>query len=583
MYHALAEVKYPAIPAQSKGHMTQPFVHLHNHMEGSYSDSALRVVDAVAQAAEWGMPALALTDHGDLAAAPRFIREATRRGVKPIVGVEFYFVPDAQDNIRRRINERFHLVLLAQNRGGFANLVRLVSASWRDNCLMQKLGLIDWTLLERHAEGLVCLSGCLVGPMAHCLVRDDAAGAEAYGRRLKEIFGDRFYVEVYEHHQPDEEKAARGLIEIASRLDCRVVLTNDCHYLRQEDWQLQDILLKTRFGKPTDFELARHEFYFKSAAEMRTLSFPPACSDATLEIAERLEAASPEWLVAAAPTGETQHVFLGQSRPIGRQRALTKVAGVLKLPRREQEALNRMAQEELRQKYPQVLELALKIEELPEAPQPVFGQVVSGADLTARVPVRRVENALQTMWTEEECRAAGAAFSPLAACPAPVIALAEATERYLQGLAEYRKRRLEKARDLFRRALESDVRFTNARYQLGLVEYYRDRVNEALDAFRRVLEEAPDFERLPHLLSYMGWCHFKLGEYEEAEMHFRRSLALKAIPGSQVGLGLALEKRGMPEEARAVLLKYLEASPDDAQVALAQEALDRIMAGSPRT
>lgn len=552
------------------------FVHLHNHVEGSYSDSALPMTAALDRVAALGMPAFGLTDHGEMAMVPAFARAATARGVKPIVGFEAYFVDDAAENIRRRINDRFHLTLIAATPVGYRNLIRICSHSWRDNCLMQKLGLVDWKLLEKNSEGIICLSGCLAGPVGWSILKDRPAEAERYYARFSELFGDRYYLELYEHGMPEEKKAMAGLTEIAARFGRRMVLTNDCHYLDPGDWVLHDTLIKTRFGRPTDFELPWHEYFIKSADQMRALGFPGDACDATLEIAERVTLSASDIAAAGSDSdAPVEKAFLQKRAPIGFAAAVEKAAGVLKFPRRAQQEALKLSREELRERHPEVAKIAERIEALPVKPEPDTTRVAFAPALSSRVPLRRSEKLVFAMWTEEECRAAGAEIRPVEDFP-DLLPLALATRAYVRGLDEYKRRKLDRARTAFREALEHDPDFSNARYQLGLVDYYDDKIPEARKSFEEVLRREPDFERLPHLQSYLGWCYFRLSDDNAARAHFTSSLKEKEIPGSLLGLGLTLERLGAYEEARATLLRLVAIAPDFPRLHTAQRALERL-------
>lgn len=587
---------------------TQTFVHLHNHMEGSYSDSALPMERALDRVAEMGMPAFALTDHGELAMLRPFARAAAARGIRPLVGVEAYFVEDAAANIAGRVNFRHHLTLLAADARGYANLIRLVTASWRDNCLMQKLGLVDWTLLEAHAEGLICLSGCLAGPVAWSFKNGDLAAADRFCGRFSEIFGDRYYLEVFAHGMPEEEAAVAGILGLGERYGRAVVLTNDCHYLDQPDWVLHDTLIKTRFGKPTDFALPWHEYFIKPPEAMRALGFPDALCDRTLEIAERITldadtilagppAAADGAPAAAAPatagTGSAgsppdpatapgpillgpDRAFLGVRAPVGRSAALEKAGSVRGLPPGEVRALTKMTPAAVAATYPEVWDVARKLEALPAPPAPDLGRVVVLERLADRIPLRRSEEILFTMWDEADCLAVGARIEPVAAHP-DLVPLAEATASYREGLAEYRRRKHDAASARCVRALQLRPGFLNARYQLGLIAYYANDFDAARAHFVAVLEAAPAFERLPHLESYLGWCHFHLHDDDAAAARFRRSLEEKEIPGSLLGLGLAEERRGDLEAARDLLMKLVTNHPDFSRAATAQKAIARIV------
>ncbi len=587
------------------------FVHLHNHMEGSYSDSALPMLRALDKVAELEMPAFALTDHGELAMLRPFARAAADRGIRPLVGVEAYFVEDAEANIKGRVNFRHHLTILAADARGYANLIRLVTASWRDNCLMQKMGLVDWKLLEAHAEGLICLSGCLAGPVAWSFKNGDPATADRFCGRFSELFGDRYYLEVFAHGMPEEEVATKGILDLGARYGRSVVLTNDCHYLDQRDWVLHDTLIKTRFGRPTDFALPWHEYHIKPPSEMRALGFSEALCDTTLAIAERISLTADEILAgptpadvraAAAPAMVSpievvspeadpasrsgaallgpNRAFLGVRAPIGRALALEKAASVQNLPPGEVRALSKMTPAAVSTTYPEVWDVARRIENLPGAPMADLARVVVLESLSSRIPLRRSEEILFTMWDEADCLAVGARIEPVAEHP-DLVDLAEAMNAYREALAEYRRRRHDVARARCLRAIQLRPGFLNARYQLALIDYYTSEYHQARTQFLSILEADPQFERLPHLESYLGWCHYQLHDDEAAAATFRSSLAEKTIPGSLLGLGLVEERRGDLEAAKESLLKLVQEYPDFSRQATAQRALERIMKALP--
>jgi histidinol phosphatase-like PHP family hydrolase len=545
-------------------------------MEGSAMDAALGMEAALDRVAVLGMNAFAITDHGDMAAVPRFVAACAARGIKPIIGMEAYFVEDAAENIRKRVNDRYHLTLLALDKNGYANLLALTSRSWSENCLMQKLGLVDWRLLEDYHEGLICLSGCLAGPLAWNFHKKRPEEAERFHARFADLFGDRFQIELFNHGSPEEKIAVEGLLDLARRHDRPLVLTNDCHYLDAENWILHDTLIKTRFGKPTDFALPYHEFHLKSPRAMRELGFDEAVCDRTLEIAERITLTIDEIAeVSQRNDGAVEEVFLPKRGVIGIGKAVEKAAGVLGFSAREQRTIASLDVPTLETDYPEVIRIARGIEQLPSAPEPDLDRVARGSGLAGRVPLRRKEKILFAMWDEAECRAAGLEVIPTAEATA-MVAPARATDAYLRGLAEFRRRKLERAGRLFAEALEADPGFTNARYQLALAHHY-DRDHETA---ARLLEEVratePDFERLPHLDSYLGWARYELEEDEAARIAFERSLADKEIPGSLLGLGLVLERMGRFAQARTKLLRFVEIAPDDGRSAKAQDALERL-------
>jgi len=552
----------------------QDFVHLHNHLEGSYSDSILRVTRALDRVKELGMSAFAVTDHGDLSIIPKFVREALQRGIKPILGMEAYFVEDAEENIRRRINNRNHLTLIAQNNEGWKNLVTIASLSWKDNCLMHKLGLVDWKLLEKYNGGLLCLSGCLAGPLGWSIKENKLEEADRFYGLFSDLFGDRFFIEVYNHGMEEEKKAAAGLCEIAGRYGRKAVLANDCHYQFKDEWLMHDTVIKTRFGKATEFELKQHEYYVKSAEEMRSLGFPSEYCDATIEIADIIEL-NPEKIFDTSSNGKLEYVFLGKTKPLSLKKAFEKAASALRLSSSEQHRISSLPEKEIEEKYPEVASIAKGIFGLPQKPEPDLAIAVRAPGLFSKIPVRRAENAVFTMWSEEECRACGAEILPIEKVP-ELIHVSKSLNAFIRGLEAQRKRKFDLAKKSFKESIELDPDFMNARYNLALCNFYSGNYENAISLLEGIIEREPYFERMPHLYSYLGWCNFHLGKYEESISLFQRSLDEKEISGSLLGKGLCLEQLGRIEEARTVLLRMVEIAPDDSKIEEAHNALERI-------
>ena len=273
--------------------MAAGFVHLHVHSEYSLLDGACRVPALVGCVHDLGMPAVALTDHGSLAGAVQFYRAAEQAGVKPIVGLELYVVADRA--ARGGIKERYaHLTLLARDDAGYANLVKLSTAAYLEGYYYKPRA--DWELLEKHRDGLICLTGCMSGK-ASLLLRDgNDAEALTEIERLVELFGrENVFVELQDAGLPEQKELLPKLALIARQVGLPIVATNDVHYLRHEDARMQDALvcIQTQCQLADEKAAPRmssDQFYLKSPAEMRALfaDYPEAC-DATLEIADRCD------------------------------------------------------------------------------------------------------------------------------------------------------------------------------------------------------------------------------------------------------------------------------------------------------
>ncbi len=269
------------------------FVHLHTHSEYSLLDGANKLEALVERAAQLDMPALALTDHGNLHGAWRFHEIARARGVKPIIGCEAYVAFGDRRSKERPANapaEYSHLVLLARDLEGYRNLVKLVSIGHVEGFYRRPR--IDRATLEQHARGLVCLSACMSGELALYLLQDQYEKARQAAEWHARTFGEgHYWLELQNHGIPDETKVRQGVCELAAELGLPLVATNDAHYLNREDADAHDILLCIGTGKDRDdpkrLRFDGQESYFKSPAEMRE-AFPdhPEAIDNTLRVAE---------------------------------------------------------------------------------------------------------------------------------------------------------------------------------------------------------------------------------------------------------------------------------------------------------
>ena len=276
--------------------MEPTFVHLHNHSEYSVLDGALKITDLVDAAFRNNMPAVAITDHGNIFGAVQFFKEAKTRGVKPILGCEVYVAPGSRfDKKPGAANDihHFHLILLVRNEQGYRNLCRLLTQSYLEGFYYRPR--IDKELLAAHAEGLIGLSSCLKGELNAWLVRGFAEKAEDAAREYAAIFpkGD-FYVELQDHGLPDQKATNPLLIDLARRLDLPLVATNDIHFARREDAESQDVLVciqtNRKISDPDRLKFSTDQFYFKSADEMRELfGDTPEALQNTSRIAARCE------------------------------------------------------------------------------------------------------------------------------------------------------------------------------------------------------------------------------------------------------------------------------------------------------
>ena len=287
------------------------FCHLHLHSHYSLLDGANRIEDVVRKAADLKMPAIALTDHGNLFGAVQFHDLALKHGVKPIIGCEVYVARKGRKSKEGRSAAANHLVLLAASEEGYRNLVKLVSLAYLEGFYYRPR--VDKELLARHSEGLICLSACLQGIVAWNLNQERYEEAKKEAGELAEIFGPgNFYLELQDHRIDDQRKVNDGVLRLAREMNLPLVATNDCHYLNREDAHAHDVLLCIQTGKVVEdanrLTYKTDEFYFKDAREMETLfgNIPDALTN-TLRIAEQCN----------FQLGETRNIFPDFAVPDG--------------------------------------------------------------------------------------------------------------------------------------------------------------------------------------------------------------------------------------------------------------------------
>ncbi len=274
--------------------MPDSFVHLHLHTEYSLLDGAVRIPVLMKRVKEWGMPAVAMTDHGNLYGAIDFYQYAKKAGVKGIIGCEAYLAPTSMQE-KREISGRkraSHLTLLAQNNEGYENLSRLITKAHLDGFWHKPR--IDKELLAEHSDGLICLSGCINGEINELLLTDRPDEAKHSLMQFREIFGpENFFLELHDHGTENQRRSAAQLIRWSKEFGVRLVAANDVHFLNRADHESHDIMIciGTNANVHDQNRMTYSpEVYFKSAEEMRRIfaELPDAC-DATLDIAERCD------------------------------------------------------------------------------------------------------------------------------------------------------------------------------------------------------------------------------------------------------------------------------------------------------
>jgi DNA polymerase-3 subunit alpha len=310
------------------------FVHLHLHTQYSLLDGAIRLEPLFERINEHRMPAVAMTDHGNLFGAIEFYRKALDAGVKPIIGCELYVAPgDRRERSQAPGGEtNYHLTVLVKNLTGYKNLVKLVSEGYLTGFYYKPR--VDRGLLKEHADGLICLSGCLNGEIAVNFFRGQRDAAWRAARFLRETFEDNFYLELQDHGVAEQRELNEALLEIARELGSKVVATNDCHYLFKEDAPAHEVLLCIQTGKtisdPTRMRYPTEEFYVKSAEEMKGLfKALPQAVEATLEVAERcnleLRFDQVNLPTYPVPEGETLDGYLRKLATEGLERRLSQM------------------------------------------------------------------------------------------------------------------------------------------------------------------------------------------------------------------------------------------------------------------
>jgi DNA polymerase III subunit alpha len=276
---------------------SRPFVHLHCHSHYSLLDGASKVPELVQRAKDLGMPALALTDHGNLYGAVEFLREAKRVGVQPIIGMEAYVAPgrrgERSGGGSTGQDHAFHLTLLARNATGFRNLVRLSSLAFLEGFYYKPR--VDKELLQTYADGLICLSGCVSSEFSDLVLHDKAAEAERLCAWYQKTFGaENFFVEIQDNGVSIQKECGERSLDVARRMGLPVVGTSDAHYLTRDDATAHDVLLCINTGKtlddPNRLKFETDEFFLRSPDEMYAAMPEQAEALATsAAIAERVD------------------------------------------------------------------------------------------------------------------------------------------------------------------------------------------------------------------------------------------------------------------------------------------------------
>ncbi|WP_409426206.1 DNA polymerase III subunit alpha [Mycobacterium sp. SMC-11] len=325
---------------------SRSFVHLHNHTEYSMLDGAAKIAPMLAEAQRLEMPAIGMTDHGNMFGASEFYNAATKAGIKPIIGVEAYIAPASRFDTRRvqwgdpsqksddvsGSGSYTHMTMVAENATGLRNLFKLSSLASFEGQL-GKWSRMDAEIIAEHAEGIIATTGCPSGEVQTRLRLGHEREALEAAAKWREIFGaENYFLEVMDHGLSIERRVREGLLEVGRKLGIPTLATNDCHYVTRDASQNHEALLCIQTGKtlsdPTRFKFDGDGYYLKSAAEMRALwdaQLPDAC-DSTLLIAERVQSYADVWAprdrmpVFPVPDGHDQGSWLRHEVQAGLER-----------------------------------------------------------------------------------------------------------------------------------------------------------------------------------------------------------------------------------------------------------------------
>ena len=266
------------------------FVHLHMHTEYSLLDGANKIKELVARVKELGMNAVAITDHGNMFGAVEMYKECKKQGIKAIIGCEVYVAPRSRFEKEGKIDsEPNHLILLAMNEVGYRNLVKIVSSAYVDGFYYKPR--VDIELLSEHAEGVIALSACLAGAVSRKILENDIDGARDIAIQYKNIFKDRYYLELQDNKYSEQLIVNQNLVMLSRELDIPLVATNDCHYLLPDDYFFHEVLLciqtKKKLSDEDRMRFETNEFYVKSPEQMKEafINFPEAIQN-TVKIAD---------------------------------------------------------------------------------------------------------------------------------------------------------------------------------------------------------------------------------------------------------------------------------------------------------
>lgn len=265
------------------------FVHLHVHTEYSLLDGAARIKDLIKKTKELGMDSLAITDHGVMYGFVDFYKAATKEGIKPIIGCEVYISPRGMEDKSPKLDDfQYHLVLIAENNIGLKNLMAIVSLGFNKGFYYKPR--VDFSLLEKHSEGLIALSGCIGGEVSTFLLNGQYDRAKELALQYKGLYGEgRYFLEIQDQGLPDQKAINSQLVRLSNETGIPLVATNDVHYITKDDARFHEVLLCIQTGKTMDdndrMRFPNDQFYLKSPEEMEgVFKYIPQAIDNTMKI-----------------------------------------------------------------------------------------------------------------------------------------------------------------------------------------------------------------------------------------------------------------------------------------------------------
>ncbi|HMS67743.1 MAG TPA: PHP domain-containing protein, partial [Saprospiraceae bacterium] len=320
------------------------FCHLHNHTQFSLLDGATDIPKMMKKAAADGQTAVALTDHGNMFGAFKFVKEAKKNGVKPIVGCEFYMVEHREkrafEKSKGESDVRYHQLLLAKNEVGYRNLSKLCSMGYMEG-LYGKYPRIDKEILLLHSEGLIATSCCIGAEIPQAILKGDVEKAESLLKWWLDLFGEDYYIELQRHKGMEnidgigvsQEDVNQVLLQLAKKYNVKVIATNDSHYLNEEDAKPHDVLLcvntGSRIHEPSRFKFPSNDFYLKTKEQMNHIfTDVPFALENTIELASKIDTLSlardillPEFPLPPGFTSQNDYLrhitFIGAKKKYG--------------------------------------------------------------------------------------------------------------------------------------------------------------------------------------------------------------------------------------------------------------------------